>query len=206
MVAWTKLNAVLAGKVVAIIGNGPSVSALDLSALVGLPVIGCNDAFRLPGVDVCIWGDTRWFARFKKELQSWSGLKVTCNKKQKASPGIIILPRCYKTIVSGQLAWYGNTGISAIHLAAAAGARGALLFGFDMKGRNGQHHWHEHALSKSSDRVYPLFQRQFTKFAQALRQAYPADTFRVINTNTGSALKVFPRMSLAAARKELLSC
>ena len=121
-------------------------------------------------------------------------------QKQKTPPGIIVIPRCYKKIEPGSLAYYGNIGISAIHLAAAAGAKGVLLFGFDMKATKGKHHWHDRELSKPNDGVYGLFQRQFTNFARALRKHYPK--FRAINTNTGSALKVFPRMPLAEARKE----
>jgi hypothetical protein len=176
-----------------IIGNGPSLKNITLwDSFKNALFVGCNDAFQLPICDVCVWGDTRWWTAWKdkESFKNFKGKKVTNNKLQRNEADIIYIPRLVEKVTNDSLCWFGNTGITAIHLAALYGATEICLIGFDMGMVDGQAHWHDHPLIPPSEEVYPKFISQFSRFKTSFELVYPQ--VKIFNCTENSNLKIYP--------------
>lgn len=173
----------------------------------GVRVIACNDGYLLGWPDVCFFGDWGWWEIHHRtvEFANYSGLKISCEKDCRGKDGILVLERrpCSFQMVPHRIGWYGNTGISAINLAAKLGASGVVLLGFDMSlDETGSSNWY----TKLKDPVpnpewYPRFMRWSVKFKADMEKACPG--LRVINATPGTKMNTFEKMPLKGALEVL---
>lgn len=89
-----------------------------------------------------------------------------------------------------------NSGYQAIGLAHLWGARRIVLLGFDFQRTGGKAHWHaDHPRGMSNGGNFPVWATQMAQLADDLK----ATGVDVVNCSRATALKCFPRTSLAAA-------
>jgi hypothetical protein len=177
-------------------------------------VIGVNQAFRLGDwVDVMMFGDFKFYPKYRDELLKYPGIKVTCHNRfenEKFGDNVKCVPRNNKkgeglTWKGGQVSWNKNTGAAAINLAVHFGAKRIFLLGFDMQCINGHQHFHNLYFNKQQERsrrdrnVHPFGRhlRGFPKIAQDAKKM----GVEIINVSTQSAIMCFPRVTLQEALK-----
>lgn len=182
-----------------IIGGGPSVKDLDLTPIHNKRVIGVNNAYTLGHwVDVCYFGDCRWWDWNREVLRDYPCLKVTCCERLDKIKHLKILkrqPQGFSTDPNA-IAWNGNSGASAINLAYLLGARRAFLVGYDMKMNGQNHNWHEDHKHKPINNIYTTkFIPQFKRMAKFIKGI----DFEVFNLNPDSSLDIFPFLSFEEA-------
>lgn len=177
----------------------------------GEHVIAINSAYKLgPWIDVMFFGDSGWYEKNRLDLALFTGIKVTCAIRlidSFSSVNIKCIERDKKkrhgiSKEPGMVSWNAHSGGAAINLAVAFGVKTIYLLGFDMNSDNGKTHWHGE-YKKRLPTVAPPRQRgkvPSTKppYIRHLR-AYPdiaQDAKRmgvqIINTNSASAITVFP--------------
>ena len=188
------------GGTVAILGSGPSMSAVVAESIrhAGVNSIVINNTFRLaPWADMLYAADALWWQTYYKNTQEFFGLKVSCSQvsfcdvlivRNSGVEGFDPDPTAVRT--------GGNSGYQAIHIAAHAGAKRILLFGFDMHGT----HWHgRHAspLRDHGEAIYPRWIKRFSTLAPELARR----GIEVINCTPRSALKIWPHKNLEEVMK-----
>ena len=192
------------GRTVAVLASGPSMSQsiADDILLSELPTVVVNTTFRLaPWADVLYAADQGWWLRYAKELTEFKGLRVSCTP---ASPriGAHLLtntgkvgfdpdPSCIRT--------GGNSGYAALHLAVHAGAARILLCGFNMSGEGHWHGRHPDPLRNAGTGIYARWLLHFQGLAVALKER----NVEVLNCTPGSALTMWPHVSLEEALEAL---
>jgi len=184
-----------------IIGGGNSLRNFDWSLLFDECTIGCNMAF-IHGSQVCkicIFGDTKWFRRFKLDLMAFDGIVFTSHKEYAKSKidWLWTLPRKPKGLSKTELGWNLNTGSNAINLALILGAKRVYLLGFDMKLLDrAKPNWHDlliNGIDTFNDPLYKRFNEGFRKVAECLPRVFPGR--EVFNVTDDSGLDVFPKIS-----------
>lgn len=209
---WT-IPPMWAGRTAYILGGGPSLLGLDLcqgleGLLKGKRVIGVNTAFKFgPWVDICWFGDGKWFDWNYKELAEYPGLKVTCNpnfltEKKYFGHGILVVGRGKSNGIEtkkGYIAWNRSSGASAINFAYHLGSRRAVLLGFDMHSNGKNHNWHkEHkgpSLNNPDFNPYSRFLKPFTQ----IKEEANALGMEILNATVESALTAFPMVNIKDA-------
>lgn len=183
------------GADVYIIGGGPSLAGFDWERLRGKNTIGCNAAFLLgPELcDVCIFGDTKFFNRFRSRLRAFPNPKVGCHPALRVFAGEIQwMPRSPNGLHKDSLGWGTNTGCSAINLALIMGAKRVLLLGFDASGTFHQQNWHdEYCKNGFTTEKYLEFIGGHRAIAQALPIVFPG--CEIVNLNPESAIECYPK-------------
>lgn len=184
-----------------IIGGGPSVKDTDLSPIFDKRVIGVNSAYTLgQWVDVCWFGDCRWYHWNHVDFKKYAGLKLTCcshaglakwpgvcqvirgNKPE----GIDKRPRC--------ISWNKNSGGSAINVAYHLGARRIILIGYDMHiDKDGNHNWHKLHNHRPVDNIY---KNRFYAPFKIIRSDAKKLGVEILNATPGSSLDLFPMVAL----------
>ncbi len=178
----------------------------DLEGIKDKNVIGVNAAFRLgEWVDICWFGDKRWYAWNKKHLQKFKG-KIYC-----ACPSLQnqeMITKAYGRSVRKQgievdsnlVSWNGSSGGCVLNLAYHLGARKVILLGYDMKRSSTcEHNWHDwHRIINQENNPYARFKRSFT----ALNTDLTRLGVEVINATPDSDLDVFNKKSLSDCIKE----
>lgn len=205
---WWTVPPIWKGGTVYIIGGGPSLLDMDLTPLhdTAHRVIGVNNAFALgPWVDVCYFGDCRWWDRNKDELKDFPGLVVSsCNRKAPWMPRWVKqLKRNHKTIGithgADSISWNNNSGASAINLAVQLGAKKIVLIGFDMQVKEGApnkgHNWHDRH-ERFHTPAENIYAHRFLKSFGVLAQDLEAAGVECVNATPGSKLTVFPMVKL----------
>jgi len=179
-----------------ILGGGPGLLKVDLSLIHDEFCIGVNNsAFLGDWVDVCWFGDMKWWEWHRERLKEFKGIIATCNMKLKKWPQL-------KRLIRGKpqgmderpthVSWNRNSGASAINLAYHLGASRVVLIGFNMQRVDGKKNWHDDHAEKPHD----PFARHLKPFGHIARDAMRLG-LEIINATPGSALKHFPIMSLA---------
>jgi len=178
-------------------------------------VIGVNVSFLIgTWIDVCFFGDGKFFTQYRIELAQWPGLKVTCNAGSTKIPWIKYLARDTTHALgisskSEAVSWNHNSGSAAVSMAANAGAKRIILVGFDMSlNTTGSKHWHQlykptlapndvRHLRKQGIRyqVTMPFQRHLQGFPQMLKDAQVRG-IEIINACPESAITVFPKCNV----------
>lgn len=191
------------GRDVVCIASGPSLTREDVELVraAGLPVVVCNTSFRLaPWADALFAFDFRYWGTvdpatgisyFDETSRDFRGLRYCRSELARNIPGLI-------SCVGRTWFWgFGNSGICAITLAQSAGARRAILLGYDCKlGPGGLPHWHgKHPEPRSNCLSLPKWPEQFLRLSKICK----ARGFRVVNATRDTALQCFPRMSLEQA-------
>lgn len=203
------LNKIWVGETVFIIGGGPSLIGFDFTPIKNRKIIGINNSYRFGSwVDVCWFGDLKWFNWHKKELKTFSGTIAHCNSKSfiKRLKWMIPYERGNPLGIDtreNMVSWNRCSGLSAINLAYHMGASTAVLLGFDMKHNGKQRNWHkdhkeECSLSHSdpmkdcADRRY----RHYLSSCKHIKKDADRLKFRIINANPDSAIQEFEKMTL----------
>lgn len=175
-----------AGETAAVLCSGPSLTPEDVKRVRGLKVIVTNTTFRLaPWADVLFGFDTAWWSQHIEEVREvfsgeLYGAHSSCTRHR------------VKQIMSRS---YGNSGATAIGLAAKFGASKIILLGADCSVKQGSH-WH-------GDHPQPLRNcASVSKWPSQYRAAgdyAKARGAKVINCSRATALTCFDRMSLEEA-------
>jgi hypothetical protein len=167
-----------------LVGGGPSLKGMDLSALAGQYTIAVNNAFRLvPNPDVIFYADTRWWSWNGKDIPAEFPGRIisTCSAGARyLDPRVCRMGRCYRfteedgaglshdpTLLSGP-----DSGYMAINLAYLLGASRIVLLGYDMGFTAGESHWHEdHPIETPESNYLNLFAPTYPKLIGALQKA-----------------------------------
>lgn len=205
-----------------ILGGGPSLRLLepDFSPVRGRRVIAVNNAYgdvvvgqrkRTPQdgkwfadtteryeprdwVDACWFGDGRWFPVHKQYLQKFPGLIAHCAPSLREVGGLCHYIRGKQHGIDDRpeyVSWNKSSGGSAINFAYHLGARTIVLLGFDMRRVDDQANWHMDHIALDKDPYY-RFLRPFPAIAADCKSL----GVKVINATPGSAIQVFPIMTL----------
>lgn len=203
---WTPPK-IWAGGTAFIIGGGPSLKDMDLTPIHGHHVIGTNNAYQLGSwVDLCWFGDCRWYDWHRDRLLKFAGIKVTCCVRAGGKPGIKGMKRGKAAGIEkrpGWVSWNGNTGASAINVAYHLGAVKVVLLGFDMRQVGDDCNWHpEHLIMNPNSEKKKLenggkscYGRYLRKFPEIAKDAHRLK-LEIVNATPGSALPDFPIVEL----------
>jgi hypothetical protein len=151
-------------------------------------------------VDVCFFGDCRWFGWHREFLLRFAGLKVTTCEKCDQELGIKVIKKGKRYGLERQpdrISWNLSSGSCAINLATHFGAKRIVLVGFDMKtDEEGRANYHEdHATPKPKDPPYGHFMKPFPTIANDAKEM----GVEILNAAPGSALTLFPFVDLEEA-------
>jgi len=185
------------GEDVFVIGGGNSLKGFDWNLLENECTIGCNSAFTLGEkvCKICIFGDYKWFNKFKSEIQSYKGILFTNSSQLRNTRlnWLWTMPRKGKGLGATTLGWNSNTGAAAINLALILGAQRIFLLGFDMHlSKEGKSNWHNKLIGKQKAVVYKKFIKAFTKVSIDLKNVFPGRD--IINITDDSDLDIFPKV------------
>lgn len=179
------------------LGGGPSVTAADLTACQGYPVIAINSSiFDVPWADVLYAGDAKWWG-WHQGAEWFTGLRYALQDSvERRWPRVVSLT-C--TGMGGiETAPWGlrsgwHSGHAAINLAVHLGARRIVLLGYDLKpSPDGQHHHHpEHP-----DGRHPNYARALAMM-QTLVEPLAALKVEVVNCSSDTALTLWPRLPVS---------
>jgi hypothetical protein len=186
------------GSTIVCIGGGPSLTQEDVDACFGWPCIAIKEAIQLaPWASVLYSSDARWFNYAKREhAQAWC-LETTVNPAFAAplqNTGELGLETNATGLRTGR-----SSGYAAINLAAHLGASRIVLLGYDYKpGPTGQRNWFGDRPA-SYWRAMPPYDDSIMRCWPSIVQPLEALGIEVVNATPGSALTMFPQMSLAEA-------
>ena len=184
------------GDTVFILGGGPSLNDTNFDLIKDKHVIGVNNAYLLGSwVDICWFGDGRWWGWHADKLKEFPGLIATCCVRLlDKDPRLRVVRRGKPRGIEkkkDQIAWNSNSGGSVINLAYHLGAKRLVLLGYDMRRVGDKANWHdEHPAPEKNP--YNRFMKRFESIAQDARKL----GFEIINATPGSALTYFPMMRL----------
>lgn len=187
------------GATVFLIGGGPSASAFDFERIRGRGlVVAINDAaVRLPWADVMFTADMSYVLRRRNIIRQFFGTKILAAPVGFPLPaGVGIVERVNRLAVGAtssdpMTTVTGNSGFSALILAAARGAARIVLIGFDMAGPGhwfGEYEWK----CRLGVEQYPDWIAQMEAVGGWLRSR----GCDVVNLNPDSAIRCFRFASL----------
>ena len=165
------------GATVYVLGGGSSLLEENLELIHDERVIGINDAFVLGDwVDMCWFGDPRWYTWNENELLKYSGITTCCCEimRKVTSDKVHVLDRGKKMGLEEResfISWNYSSGGSGVNLASQLGASRIVLLGFDMKpDKEGQYWWHDrHHVKEFSKDPYPRFIEAFEHIGNEAR-------------------------------------
>lgn len=199
---WT-IPPMWAGRTVAVLASGPSMSQAVADRVRHLPRIAINDTYRLAiDAEVIYASDSMWW-RMSPQALDCRGIKATVEAVRGIAPNVDDRVRVLRN--SGREGFdphpahvrtLCNSGGTAIQIAVHAKAARILLLGFDMHGG----HWHaphERPLGNPG----PASFRRWIAHLAGMAKALPAGV-EVLNCTPGSALTCFQVASLDDALAE----
>ena len=161
--------------------------------------IAVNTTFRLCNwADVILANDERWWVTYHAETNGMDAIKVCLEPTR--FDDVLILQSSGKDGFDPDPAWIrngGNSGYSAVHLAAHLGCKRILLCGFDMHGPR-WHGRHPEPLRNAGEGIFAGWIARFGTLAPELEKR----GIEVVNCTPGSALTCFPMMDLGEALDE----
>jgi len=177
------------GSTVVVIGGGPSLQGMDWNDVrrvgAGARYIACNDAYQLGWPDMCFFGDAAWYDIHSnlKAFEDYPGLKVSAAFECLGLEGLLTMERWPLNPAQPvdslrtepyRITWYGNTGTTAIALAAKLGARKIVLLGFDMMvNQMGLSNWYNNLKNKPKPSIYTKFLLNTGLLAIGMSRVYP---------------------------------
>jgi hypothetical protein len=180
---------------VVVIGGGPSLRGMNWGELRhmanGCRFIACNDGYRLGWPDMVFFGDAAWYDIHSRlrSFELYGGLLVSVAFECLGQDRIRVMERWplnpnepIKSMLTEphRLTWYGNTGTTAILLAAKLGARKIVLLGFDMAlSEDGHTNWYKNLKSEPTPGLLKKFVNETELLAIGMRNAWPS--VKVIN-------------------------
>jgi hypothetical protein len=196
---YTYIDPIFLGDTIFIVGGGPSLKDFDFELLRDKTVIAVNKAFMsIPFAQVLYWSDTRFYEWFPKEIDAFTGIKVTCRPEPKRSD-VINLLNTGKTgleTMSYGLRDGGNSGYAAINLAYHLGAKRIVLLGFDMQNTTKQTHWHDGYVSTADTSV---MERIMLPSFETIVEPLEKRKVKVYNASQVSKITCFPKISIEEA-------
>ena len=126
-----------------ILGGSPCLLDEPLELIEHERCIGVNNAYELGDwVDICWFGDERWFEWNRRKLLEFGNIKACCVDKfvTQERPGVKALSRGKPQGIDKRIdhiSWNNNSGFSAINLAVHLGVKTIVLLGFAMKEDDG---------------------------------------------------------------------
>lgn len=188
------------GATVVCLGTGPSLTAEDVEACRGQRVIAIKNAVTLaPWADV-VYGagadatGKTWWSREGPSL-AYDGLRYTLDQRARQWASVLRMGRVDGLSTDPSRLNLGhNSGYQAINLAFLLGAARIVLLGYDCQGQAGRDHYfgaHPHGRRPP----YDLFLKYFGTIVQPLIDL----GVRVLNASRETAIRCFPRVSLAEA-------
>jgi len=184
--------------------TGASLTSAVAELLRGQHVIAVNDAFKLlPFADLLYACDAKWWEVHNGCMdfagERWSTHEIGGSNDKRAiakkyGVSLIAGRSGDKFRTDGTIAYGSNSGFQAIGLAIWLGAARIVLVGFDMRDIAGKRHFF-------GDHPKPLrnggcFCAWLRVFAKAAKRVPPG--VEIVNATSGSALMVFPLVSLEA--------
>jgi len=164
------------GKVVCIIGGGPSLKSFDVSVLEGQHCIVVNNSYKLaPWADILHFADASWWQWNGADvLENFKGIISTATSDV-ASVNHKRIKRWWRDrgqFTEDRTKLHGwDSGTQAVHMAYHLGAKRIVLFGFDMQpAKDGRCQWHdEHKRPTKAGNYAERFAPSLTKLVEALR-------------------------------------
>jgi len=206
--AWKVID-IWKGGTCVILGGGPSLNDVDLSLFHKFRVIGVNNAYGTPiknkkgdktlcykphpWVDICWFGDERWYRWHRKWLRKYPGLLCCCKEKMHGKDGIFGVCRGKPQGIDIRprfVAWNKSSGASAINFAYHLGVKRIILLGFDMRRVDDSPNWHDDHPAPLKN-PYVRFLKPFPIIAKEAKEL----GLEIINATPGSALECFPIMT-----------
>jgi len=162
------------------IASGPSLTPEDCERVrkSGHKTIVTNTTFRLcPWADVLYGFDSRWWREYQDEVSSFKGEKLSFSQIAQ-NYGAKWKP------VSGR-----NSGVCAIAVAMAKGARRIILLAYDCMFDGDRKHWHaDHPKGLNNADSITDWPRQFAMIAKHAKRL----GVEIINASRRTALTCFP--------------
>lgn len=175
--------------------------------------IGINNAFELGSwIDVCYFGDSRWFEWNRKKLRTFGGLKITSvsglsergdiktvfwsrDKDKEGCPKMLGIDKNPKYV-----RWNWSSGGAAINIAYHLGIKRIVLIGYDMcSNSNGENNWHDNHLIKNDKKNEEITFKRFMQGFSVIAEDLKNEEIEVINTNLSSKIEAFPKIKLEEA-------
>ena len=132
-----KPDGLFAGKTVAVLASGPTLTQELADSVRHLPRICTRWACKLaPDADMVVGVDGARDAEFWAwVIENFQGLKITSEETDELPPEVMYFWHRWEMVtiseIPSHVIEFRNNGMSAIHLAAQAGAAKTLLLGFD---------------------------------------------------------------------------
>lgn len=183
------------GQTVVVMASGPSLlpSVVEAVRLSGVPTVVTNNTHSAaPWASLLVANDQAWWDVHRDGALAFPGLKYSASdppiegvltQRITGAEGYDPDPECVRH--------GGNSGYTAVHIAAQAGARRILLCGMDMRGG----HWHPDHPRPLRTTPPATFARWIERFA-ILAPALERIGVEVIDCTPGGALAAFPRATL----------
>lgn len=181
-----------AGRTVACLASGPSLTQEDCDAVRGIPTVVTNTSFRLaPWADILFGFDSKWWRQYLPEVREVFKGRLLCNSQIASNLGV------ETTYASTWFRGFGNSGACAISLAVGAGATRIVLLGFDCGfGLSGQKHWHgDHPAGFTNCASIAKWPKQFDQVAEYAR----SKGVHVVNASRQTILRCFEQQTLERA-------
>lgn len=187
------------GEICVIVGGGPSAKGVDLELARGkAKLLAINNSWELaPWADALYACDERWW-RANARAVSFPGLKIT---QASECPEVVhrVLLVSGATIITepGKIGSGQNSGFQASNLAVQFGATTLIWVGLDMRIDQGLH-WHgPHQSGLSNPRLERV--KRWREYLDGAAGQFARLGVKVINASEVSALRNYPKMSLAEA-------
>ena len=191
-----KIDPIFKGSSIFIVGGGPSLKDFDFTRLKDKHVIAVNKAFLfVPFADVMYWTDTRFYKWYEKEINLFSGLKVT-NKSTPIKPGIVNLQDTGREGLETRpdgIRHGNNSGYAAINLAYLLGANKIILLGFDMKIEGKKTHFHDGYSTPQNPKIY---ENNMVPYFKTLVDPLKSHGVEIYNACPDSALTCFKKCTI----------
>ena len=196
---YYQIKPIYKDRTVFILGGGPSLpSSLDGLDLSNVPVIGVNNAFRFPNVDVLWFADSRFYWWYRKDVDKFKGLKLTYNRHPELMGSVEYIPGL--NIVNGKpgagisktkIMFSASSGGSSINVAYKLGAKRVILLGFDMRYVGNESNWWDYSEFQEPRKIrrkpYDAFINPFNK----IKKDAEVLGLEILNATPDSALDMF---------------
>lgn len=190
-------------EVVYIVGGGPSLKGFNWDRLSGKNVIAINRAYEvLPNADVLYWTDSRFYRWYRKDINNFKGMKVTCRPIVDKPSDVILLKANNSFNIDTRpefLSHGNNSGYAAINLAVKLGAKKIYLLGYDMKSNPKNSHWHTGYQTHHNKDIYNKMIKSFDSIPSELKRL----GVECFNANIKSELTVFRKCTIDDAISDL---
>lgn len=197
---------------VVIFGGGPSLPSLvDGNCFDHVRVIGVNDAFRMGEmVEICWFGDSRWYWWNKEDIDKFQGLKISGNRHPEILGSVVGQPDVNVVLMSSgygistkkdKINFNSSSGAAAVNLAWHLGVSRVILVGYDMRmvrmpDGTLKKNWREHPGPEKGGSALSMSFNNFIRVFGRVAEDAKKLGLEILNATPESALKIFPFVEL----------